>query len=236
MSESWFSVLRDVFTSKWWEETVLTLLRKSVGGTEVCPSSKVTDLCRALYDLKPDEVKVVILGQDPYHSEVFDWTSAQMIRVANGRAFSVPKMLAVAEYPPSLANIFKELVHDIDRMPPRNGTLDGWVTQGVLLLNIHLSTERGKAMAHKDLNWPTLTSAVLKYLDNREKPVVFVAWGREAQKFLHENVKSDKHRFVESAHPSPLSAHRGFFGSKPFSKINAFLQEFGEKQIDWSKT
>ncbi|MGN1181897.1 MAG: uracil-DNA glycosylase [Faecalibacillus sp.] len=173
---------------------------------------------RALNLCDYDDVKVVILGQDPYHEP----------RQANGLAFSVTKDVPI---PPSLQNIYKELYDDLGIEPASHGDLTAWAKQGVLLLNNVLTVERGKANSHRGLGWETFTLNIVRYLNLREKPMVFILWGRNAiekKKYI-----DSRHLVITSPHPSPLSAYRGFFGSKPFSKTNEFLIKNGIEPIDW---
>ncbi len=173
---------------------------------------------RALDLCDYDDVKVVILGQDPYHE----------VSQANGLAFSVTKEVKI---PPSLVNIYKELKDDLGIEIANHGDLTKWAKQGVLLLNNVLTVEEGKANSHKGLGWETFTLNVIRYLNEREKPMVFILWGKNAiekKKYI-----DDRHLVLTSVHPSPLSAYRGFFGSKPFSKTNEFLIANGMEPIDW---
>ena len=169
----------------------------------------------------PEAVRVVILGQDPYHEP----------GQANGLAFSVNPGVKL---PPSLRNIFAELQSDCDITPPDSGDLTAWAKQGVFLLNSSLTVEAGKAASHKDFGWQTFTDAVVQRLAALPQPVAFVLWGAHAQKKAVIAARSPYPRLVlQAPHPSPLSAYRGFFGSRPFSQINAFLAQHGQKQIDW---
>lgn len=179
-------------------------------------------ILRALQEVDYDEVKVVILGQDPYHGQ------GQAI----GLSFAVPN--ALFPKPPSLQNIFKEMKTDLGVEPPKDQSdLTGWVEQGVLLLNTVLTVRHSQAFSHRDQGWERFTDRVIKILNEREKPVVFVLWGAAAQK-KKLIITNRQHIIIESAHPSPLSASKGFFGSKPFSKVNAALKRIGEDPIDWS--
>ena len=165
-------------------------------------------------------MKVVILGQDPYHGP----------GQAHGLCFSVQKGV---DLPPSLQNIFKELKSDLGIEIPTHGCLDHWAEQGVLLLNSVLTVEQHRAASHQGKGWEQFTDAVIKYLNDEKQGIVFVLWGAYAQKKA-AFVDRKKHLVMESPHPSPLSSHRGFFGSKPFSKINKYLISRGEKPIDWA--
>ena len=174
----------------------------------------------AALNLTPlDSVKVVILGQDPYHGE----------GQAHGLSFSVKPGVKT---PPSLVNIYKELQADLGIPPARHGFLEHWAKQGVLLLNAVLTVEMAQAASHQGKGWERFTDAVIRAVNDLPHPVVFILWGAYAQKKA-AFVNAEKHLVIKSAHPSPLSAHNGFLGSKPFSKTNDFLQSKGQKLIDW---
>ena len=166
-----------------------------------------------------NEVKVVILGQDPYHGP----------NQAHGLSFSV---LPTVKIPPSLVNIYKELESDLGIAPVKHGYLESWAKQGVLLLNTVLTVRKGQAHSHKGKGWETLTDAVIKKLSDRDQPIVFILWGNPSIK-KRALIDESKHIVLTSVHPSPLSAYRGFFGSKPFSKANEALIKFGEEPINW---
>lgn len=169
----------------------------------------------------PEQVRVVILGQDPYHEP----------GQAHGLAFSVRQGVKL---PPSLVNIYKERESDLGIPPAPHGDLTHWAEQGVLLLNTVLTVERGKANSHKALGWQAFTDHVVQRLSDLPQPVAFVLWGAQAQKKAAVAAASSNPRLVlQGPHPSPLSAYRGFFGSRPFSRINEFLQEHGEAPICW---
>ena len=178
---------------------------------------------RALELTPLDQVKVVILGQDPYHG------AGQ----AHGLAFSVPDGVKV---PPSLVNIHKELASDLGISPPDHGNLETWARQGVLLLNNALTVEEGRAGAHQGLGWEAITDAVVAAVAAQPEPVVFMLWGSHARKKAERvsGLASGPHLVLTAPHPSPLSAHSGFFGCRHFSKANAFLQENGRGPIDWA--
>lgn len=172
------------------------------------------------FELTPfHEVKVVLLGQDPYHG----------VNQANGLSFSVPTGVNI---PPSLRNMYKELEADLGIPPAKHGDLTSWAKQGVFLLNTVLTVRKGEAYSHRGKGWELLTDAVIRALNEREEPVVFLLWGNAsiAKKAL---IDTKKHVIFTSPHPSPLSAHRGFFGSRPFSKVNAALEKLGEEPIEW---
>ena len=171
----------------------------------------------------PERVRVVILGQDPYHEP----------GQAHGLAFSVRRGVRV---PPSLRNIDRELQDDLGIPPASHGCLEAWARQGVFLLNTVLSVEAGKANSHSEYGWQSFTDAVVSSLADLPQPIAFVLWGAQAQKKAEIAAASPYPRLVlRSAHPSPLSARRGFFGSRPFSRINAFLEENGQEPIDWNR-
>lgn len=175
----------------------------------------------AALDFVPyDDVKVVILGQDPYHG------AGQ----ANGMAFAVGDGIP---YPPSLVNIFKEMETDLGVKPQKSGTLIGWAKQGVLLLNTVLSVRAGVAFSHSHLGWQEFTDSIIAALNDRAEPVVYILWGAGA--ISKRNIIKSKY-VITSPHPSPLSAYRGFFGSRPFSKANDMLCSIGLSPIDWADT
>lgn len=165
-----------------------------------------------------EDVKVVILGQDPYHGK----------GQAHGLAFSVQKGVPK---PPSLLNIFKELKDDLGYPIPGHGNLESWAKQGVLLLNTVLTVREGQANSHQGKGWEIFTDTVIGHLSKREDPVIFLLWGAPAGK--KEALIDERHRVLKSVHPSPLSAHRGFFGSRPFSRTNNILRDMGKEPIDW---
>ena len=166
-----------------------------------------------------DKVRVVILGQDPYHEK----------GQAHGLAFSVNVGIPT---PPSLANIYKELESDLGCFIPNNGYLEKWAKQGVLLLNTVLTVEEGKANSHKKTGWTTFTDSIIKALNRREKPIIFLLWGGNAKEKL-KFIDNSAHYVLSTVHPSPLSAYGGFFGCKHFSKTNLILKSIGEPEIDW---
>lgn len=165
------------------------------------------------------DTKVVILGQDPYYNP----------GQAQGLSFSVNDGVKL---PPSLRNIYKEMENDLSISPSRSGSLISWARQGVLLLNSTLTVEEKKPNSHKNIGWQIFTDRIISELDKREKPLVFILWGNFARS-KKSLITNPRHLIIESAHPSPLSARRGFFGSKPFSKTNQFLKENNIKEIDW---
>lgn len=167
-----------------------------------------------------EDLKVVILGQDPYHEP----------NQAHGLAFSV----LCEKLPPSLVNIYKEISSDLEVEVKQDGNLDYLAKQGVLLLNTILTVEHGKALAHKSFGWETFTDNVIKYINTLDKPIVYILWGSNAIS-KKKMITNPKHFVITSVHPSPLSSYRGFFGSKPFSKTNEFLKNNNLKEINWIK-
>ena len=178
---------------------------------------------RALALTPLDAVKIVILGQDPYHGP----------DQAMGLSFSVPEGVKI---PPSLRNIYKELESDLGIAPPAHGNLTRWAERGVLLLNTSLTVEAGRAGSHAGKGWEAITDACVRAVAAREEPSVFILWGAHAQAKLKTipDIAAPRHLVIASPHPSPLSARRGFFGSRPFSRANAFLEERGRGAVDWS--
>lgn len=173
----------------------------------------------ALHYTSYADTKVLILGQDPYHEP----------GQAHGLSFSVQPNVPS---PPSLVNIFKELETDLGCTVPNNGCLEPWARQGVLLLNTVLTVQAHRANSHRDKGWEIFTDKIIALLNQREKPVAFVLWGSPARR-KKAMITNPQHFIVESPHPSPLSAYRGFFGSRPFSKVNKFLESVGEEPINW---
>lgn len=173
----------------------------------------------ALHYTSYADTKVLILGQDPYHEP----------GQAHGLSFSVQPNVPP---PPSLVNIFKELETDLGCTVPNNGCLEPWARQGVLLLNTVLTVQAHRANSHRDKGWEIFTDKIISLLNQREKPVAFILWGSPARR-KKAMITNPQHFIVESPHPSPLSAYRGFFGSRPFSKVNKFLESVGEEPINW---
>lgn len=182
-----------------------------------------SNIFKALQAVDYTKVKVVILGQDPYHGK----------DQAIGLSFAVPNELFPK--PPSLQNIFKELADDLSiKVPEGKSDLSGWAEQGVLLLNAVLTVRAAQAFSHRDKGWENFTDRIIEILNERTDPVIFILWGSAAQK-KKTLITNKQHFIIESAHPSPLSAYRGFFGSKPFSKVNQILTKLGKTPIDWAK-
>lgn len=212
----WQQVLEEEFQAPYYQQ-LREFLKEEYKNHPVYP--QMHDIWEA-FELTPyNEVKVVILGQDPYHGP----------RQANGLSFSVNRDVKL---PPSLVNIYKELEADLGIPPAKHGDLTAWAKQGVFLLNSVLTVRGGEAFSHRGKGWELLTDAVIRALNAREKPVVFILWGNAsiAKKAF---IDTKRHAVITSPHPSPLSARRGFFGSKPFSQVNEALERFGEEPIDW---
>lgn len=177
------------------------------------------DIFNALHYTSYEETKVVILGQDPYHGQ----------GQAHGLSFSVKPGVTT---PPSLQNIYKELQADLGCTIPNHGYLVSWAKQGVLLLNTVLTVRESQPNSHKGIGWETFTDQVIRTLNEREKPVVFILWGKHAQE-KRQLITSTHHYILQSPHPSPFSANRGFFGSRPFSRANQYLEQIGSSPINW---
>lgn len=217
LEDSWKAALSGEFSSPYMAELKSFLKAEIEAGKWVFP--KGSEYFRAL-DLTPlDRVKVVILGQDPYHGD----------GQAHGLCFSVQPDVRI---PPSLINIYKELETDLGIAPARRGYLESWAKQGVLLLNSVLTVERGQAASHRGRGWERFTDAVIAQVNDLAHPVVFLLWGSYAQKKA-DFVDTSRHLVLKAPHPSPLSAHTGFFGCRHFSKANAFLERNGIEPIDW---
>ncbi|GAB5348571.1 uracil-DNA glycosylase [Alteriqipengyuania sp. 357] len=221
LPESWRATLEPVLASPEARRLGGFLRAEADAGKAIYPPEGCR--LRALELTPLDRVKVVILGQDPYHGP----------GQAMGLSFSVPEGVRP---PPSLRNIFKELADDCGIAPPSSGDLTPWARQGVLLLNNSLTVEAGQAGSHAGRGWDAITDACVAAVAEREEPAVFILWGSHAQKKASRIAQMNaptRHCVIRSVHPSPLSAHRGFFGSKPFSKANAFLEQAGRDPVDW---
>lgn len=216
IGNDWDSVLKDYFTSPGFK-VISNYLEKAYVKEVIYPSKD--NIFTAFRLTAYSDVKVVIIGQDPYHGP----------KQAHGLAFSVSKDVKI---PPSLRNVYKEMVDDLEVPMPQHGQLNQWAKQGVLLLNAVLTVRAGEANSHKDLGWQDLTQTVIESLNLHPNPIVYVLWGASARSYK-KFIDLNKHAVIESVHPSPLSAYRGFFGSKPFSKINQLLIERDESPIDW---
>ena len=217
MRTDWNPLLRDEFEKEYWSE-LQAFVASQRSKTLIYP--RVEDVFQALHLTPYHEVRVLILGQDPYHG----------VGQANGLCFSVNEGIKI---PPSLSNIYKEMKTDLGFSPPNHGNLGAWAKQGVLLLNTVLTVEDSKPGSHRNHGWEIFSDRIIDVVSKKTKPVVFVLLGAAAQK-KKALIDLDRHVVIESAHPSPLSAYRGFLGSRPFSKINQALSEFGVEPIDWS--
>lgn len=221
LSDDWRNLLRLELSSVTYLELVGRLKNEYRQNKSVYPHPE--RVFRALNETKIEDVRVVVLGQDPYHDE------GQAI----GRAFAVPRTLQ--KLPPSLRNIFRELNSDLEVDVDVGGLdseLEAWVQQGVFLLNTRLTVGAHQPMSHAGWGWEALTSRVIQLLASQERPIVFFLWGSAAHKY-ELFIYGGHHLVIKSAHPSPLSAYRGFFGSRPFTRANKFLQGAGEGPIDW---
>lgn len=215
MQNDWYELLRDEFEKPYFKEIEQCILAEK---EPVFPRQE--DRFHALTSTSYLNTKVVILGQDPYHGQ----------GQAHGLSFSVQPGIKI---PPSLKNIYKELEADLGHPIASHGHLQSWADQGVLLLNTVLSVRKSTPNSHKGIGWEIFTDKIITLLNQREQPVVFILWGKHAaQKRIL--ITEPRHLILESAHPSPFSATRGFFGSRPFSKTNQFLQEKGMAKIDWA--
>lgn len=217
ISKSWYNLLKNTLESENFKN-LCDFLNEEYKTKTIYP--KPENVFNAINYVKYDDVKVVIIGQDPYHEP----------NQAHGFCFSVEKDVTI---PPSLKNIFKELNSDIGCYIPNNGNLTKWAKQGVLLLNSVLTVEKGKANSHKGKGWEEVVSAILNKLNEREKPIVFLLWGGSARN-VAKMINPKKHYILTCAHPSPMSANQGgWFGNKHFSKTNEILSILGETPIDW---
>lgn len=215
--ESWRSRLQPEFDSPWFGELAEFLKAEKASGQVVYPPGSL--IFNALDTTPFESVRAVILGQDPYHGP----------GQAHGLCFSVQTGVPK---PPSLVNIFKELHDDLGHPIPSHGNLEAWAKQGVLLLNTSLTVRQGLPMSHQGRGWERLTDRIVQLLAERETPMAFLLWGSPAQKKAR-CADLSRHGVFAAPHPSPLSAYRGFFGSKPFSQANAFLESKGLEPIDW---
>lgn len=214
---SWKNALGNEFEQPYMQH-LRTFLRQEKDAKKII-YPKSADIFKAFEYTPIDKVKVVILGQDPYHG----------VGQAHGLCFSV---LPDIQIPPSLQNIYKELQDDLGIKPVKHGCLVSWARQGVLLLNSVLTVEKANAASHQGKGWEKFTDRVINLLAQQSRPIAFVLWGAYAQR-KGEAIDTSKHLVLKSVHPSPLSVYRGFFGSKPFSKINQFLEKTGQTPIDW---
>ena len=217
VDSDWTDALKESLESPWFASLQKFVTEQRDTETVYPPADQVF---RAFELTSLADTRVVILGQDPYHGP----------DQAHGLCFSVPE--TISKLPPSLKNIYKELSADLGCDIPQHGNLESWARQGVLLLNTVLTVRKSEANSHRKKGWETFTDAVIQSVGSRETPCVFILWGKPAEKKLP--LIDQQHTTIVSPHPSPLSAHRGFFGSRPFSKTNDALREFGATPIDWT--
>ncbi|AHF16970.1 uracil-DNA glycosylase [Niabella soli] len=217
MEPSWKKELATEFNKPYFESLVNHLKTEKQAGKVIYPAG--SNIFNAFNTTPFDKVKVLLLGQDPYHGP----------GQAHGLCFSVQRGVPP---PPSLVNIYKELQDDLGLPIPRTGDLTSWAQQGVFMLNASLTVRAGEPMSHAKIGWATFTDAVIKKVSDDKQNVVFILWGRFAQEKA-SLIDASKHCIIKSAHPSPLSAHNGFFKSKPFSKTNEYLVAHGIDPIDW---
>ncbi len=217
IGNDWDELLQNEFSKPYFTELSAKVAEERKKYQVYPPEERVFSALRLV---SFSDVRVVILGQDPYHER----------GQANGMAFAVGEGVP---FPPSLVNIFKELESDLKLKPTDSGTLEGWAKQGVLLLNTVLTVRQGQAFSHSEFGWQTFTDAIIRAL-NGHSPIVYILWGSNA--IAKSKLIDDKHYIISSPHPSPLSAYRGFFGSAPFSKANNMLKRFGLPPIDWADT
>lgn len=216
IANDWLAELGNEFKKPYYK-TLYEFVKQEYNTTQVFPPAE--DIFNAFHLTPLSEVKVVIIGQDPYHN----------VGQAHGLCFSVKPDVDI---PPSLVNIYQELHEDLGCDIPNNGYLVKWAKQGVLMLNTVLTVRAHNANSHRGKGWEEFTDAAIRALNKQDRPIVFILWGRPAQ-MKKSMLNNPNHLILEAPHPSPLSAYRGFFGSKPFSKTNQFLQEHGVEPIDW---
>ena len=216
IGNNWDKLLEDEYKKEYFVN-LIEFLKKEYKEKTIYP--KQNEIFNAFRYTSYDDVKVVIIGQDPYHGP----------KQAEGLSFSVSNDVLK---PPSLQNIFKELESDLGIQFPKHNSLIPWVREGVLLLNAVLTVEEHKPASHSKIGWEMFTDHVIEVLNKREKPIVFILWGAFARS-KKALITNPNHYIIESAHPSPFSARNGFFGSKPFSKTNDFLKKHNIKEIDW---
>ncbi len=220
LDKSWEDHLGQELHSPYMKELLAFLKQEQKADKKIYPP--IHNIFEAFRLTPFNQVKVVILGQDPYHGP----------GQAHGLCFSVNKNVKI---PPSLVNIFKELNNDLGLIPPEHGCLESWACQGVLLLNNVLTVEDGKAGSHHQKGWEKFTDKVIEVLNREKDNLVFILWGSPAQKKA-SRVDETRHKIIKSVHPSPLSVYRGFIGSKPFSQANDYLKEKGLSEINWQIT
>lgn len=217
IDNDWLPAIQGEFKKPYYKD-LFQFVKAEYSRTVIYPPSE--DIFNALHLTPLGEVKVLILGQDPYHNE----------NQAHGLSFSVP--LSQKEIPPSLQNIYQELHDDLGCEIPDNGYLEKWAKQGVLLLNTVLTVRAHQANSHKGHGWEQFTDAIIQAVNAQDRPIVYLLWGKPAQSKM-PMLTNPKHLILQAPHPSPLSAYRGFFGCKHFSRANAFLEANGESPIDW---
>ncbi len=220
LGSSWGPILASEFEKPYMQKLITFLQHERAGSQPIYPAKQ--DVFRAFRETPFDQVKVVIVGQDPYHGP----------GQAQGMSFSVPPGIRI---PPSLRNIFLELKNDLGMKEPTSGDLTGWARQGVLLLNATLTVRQGSPKSHYGQGWEVFTSQVIREIANRQKPCVFLLWGRSARDKVEEVLGEAPEgvHFLTAPHPSPFSAHSGFFGCQHFSKANQLLEKHGESPIFW---
>lgn len=216
ISNDWLEPLKYEFTKDYYKN-LFKIVKEEYEKHIIFPAAD--DIFNAFHLTPLHEVKTVIIGQDPYHN----------VGQAHGLCFSVKPQIDV---PPSLVNIYKEMQDDIGTYIPNNGYLVKWAKQGVLMLNTVLTVRAHQANSHRGIGWEEFTDAAIRILNEQKSPIVFILWGSPAQR-KKNMLNNPNHLILEAPHPSPLSAYRGFFGSKPFSKTNSFLKEHGLTEIDW---
>lgn len=220
LDKSWYEELKGEIQKPYIQKLKTFLEREKGAGKIIYPPEPLVfnAFCQTSFSM----VKVVIVGQDPYHGD----------GQAHGLSFSVPCGIP---QPPSLKNIFRELEDDLGISPPSGGCLSSWAKQGVLLMNATLTVRAGEPQSHYKMGWEEFTDSVIERLWRRDDPIVFLLWGRAAREKVQRvmNEGSRPHAILTAAHPSPLSAHNGFFGCRHFSKTNEFLKKWGKKEIDW---
>lgn len=229
LEPGWKEVLEGEIEKPYFKTIKASLVEQLKDGKEIYPLPK--DIFSALNLCPWNKVKVVILGQDPYHSA--ENTPEGLLPHAHGLSFSIPK--EAKKIPPSLKNIYKELLIDLGEDEftiPTHGNLEKWANQGVLMLNATLTVLAGQANSHSGLGWQAFTDYIIQSVAEENENIVFILWGKFAQGKA-PLINPQKHLIIQSAHPSPFSAHSGFFGSNPFSKTNAYLKANGEDEIDW---
>ena len=216
ISPTWAPILQEEF-SKDYFKSLSSFVDKAYQEATCYPAKE--DIFKALLQTCFNELRVVIIGQDPYHD----------VGQANGLSFSVKDAVS---HPPSLKNIFKELETDLGLTIPKSGNLERWATQGVLLLNATLTVEAHKPASHQKKGWEQFTNKVIQLISEECENIVFILWGNYAQKKC-DLIDENRHLILKSVHPSPFSARKGFFGSKPFTKTNNYLTSFGKEKINW---